>query len=692
MTIKTWNRCGKCNAGYAYEYENCPHCNEPQWACTTFKASVRDYGYDIETYPNIFTFSAKHIVSGRRFYFEISERVNQSLELYQLLLSLSKTNARMVGFNNIGFDYPVVHHFMLTHQYATVGTIYNKAMSIINSDDRFGHIIWPSDRIIEQLDLYKIHHFDNAARSTSLKTLQINMRSESVEDLPYKPGTVLTHDQMDKLKDYNDHDVDETIDFYFHSVEQIEFREELSDKYNRDLINHNDTKIGKDYFVKVLEEIQPGICYGSDRKPRQTIRQTIDLSEVVFPYISFTHPEFNRILNYFKLQKITETKGVFKDLHCTVNDFEYHFGVGGIHGSLNWAEIQSDNNFIIIDVDVKSYYPRLAIANKLYPAHLSSKFCDIYLDVYNQRQQHSKKEYPKINAMLKLALNGVYGDSNNPYSPFYDPQYTMSITINGQLLLCMLAEWLSNVESLKMIQINTDGLTVKIHHDKKPQLDMICQMWEEMTQLELESVEYKSMYIRDVNNYIAEYNDGKLKRKGAYEYELEWHKNHSSLIIQKAVEADLIHNVPVEETIRNCRDPYDFMIKAKVPRSNKLILNHPLLGEVEQQGTSRYYVSNLGGSLIKVAPPVKGAKVGQYKRKNGISDSYYHEILNQVGENWDERIHTKNKSKYTERRNEFEKGYLVSMCNNVKDFDWSNLNYQYYIDQALKLLNFDQCL
>lgn len=37
------------------------------------------------------------------------------------------------------------------------------------------------------------------------------------------------------------------------------------------------------------------------------------------------------------------------------------------------------------------------------------------------------------NAMLKLALNSVYGDSNNQYSVFYDPMYTMKITVNGQL-------------------------------------------------------------------------------------------------------------------------------------------------------------------------------------------------------------------------------------------------------------------
>jgi hypothetical protein len=35
------------------------------------------------------------------------------------------------------------------------------------------------------------------------------------------------------------------------------------------------------------------------------------------------------------------------------------------------------------------------------------------------------QEVPE-SAMLKLALNGVYGDSNNVFSVFYDPLFTMT--------------------------------------------------------------------------------------------------------------------------------------------------------------------------------------------------------------------------------------------------------------------------
>src|SRR5699024_7429724 len=136
--------------------------------------------------------------------------------------------------------------------------------------------------------------------------------------------------------------------------------------------------------------------------------------------------------------------------------------------------------------------------------------------VYQQRKGYAKGTAE--NAMLKLALNGVYGDSNNQYSPFYDPQYTMSITINGQLLLCMLAEALMQADAVQMIQINTDGLTIRCPRNLQPWVQQVQAWWEKMTSLELEAAEYSRMFIRDVNNYVAEYTDGKLKRKGAYEY------------------------------------------------------------------------------------------------------------------------------------------------------------------------------
>lgn len=764
----------KCECGHKYisTLHHCPKCNAPEWNSDFLPFNGLDWVYDIETYPNIFTADFMHPKTGTRLLFEVSDRKNQVVELYEFLLALEATGCRMVGFNNVGFDYPVIHNIIENIYFATVETIYDKASRIIHTswERRFDNLVWDSEVHIQQIDLYKIHHFDNENKKTSLKEIEFNLQMDSIEDLPYPPGTKLSNKQKPVLIKYNDHDVDATMLFYVKTIDMIEFREQLSEKYNRNFINHNDTKIGKDYFIMKLEEHLPGICYSYDtgsKKPRQTVRPHIDIGEVIFPYIKFQRSEFKMVKTWLSNFRIHKTKGVFeyitvtpemamsmrhelikvyklshedvpsiptnknlingillkdcfndlkhrndldrfefisgwKDksgLNCIIDNFAFDFGTGGIHGSVDSCIIQSDDNGIIIDVDVASYYPNLAIVNKLYPEHLSGQFCNIYNEIYDMR-----KLYPKgtpENAMLKLALNGVYGDSNSKYSPFYDSKFTMAITINGQLLLCLLAENLMKIPGLQMIQINTDGLTVKCPHDHRSSMDLICKWWESFTLLQLESNEYSRMFIRDVNNYIAEYmKDGKLKRKGAYCYgdDLKWEQNYSEQIVARAAEAALVKGTNIEQFVHNHSDDHDFMLRSKVNRTD-----HLMYGDTRVQRITRYYMAIAGSPLIKVAPPKAGCHIGQWKRKNGLSDYEYTTILNELGDMtgstlwapedldilgkpWDERINTKNRSKYENRETSFHDGYLVATCNDMSEFNRSNVNYQYYIDATKKLV------
>lgn len=297
-----------------------------------------------------------------------------------------------------------------------------------------------------------------------------------------------------------------------------------------------------------------------------------------------------------------------------------------------------------------SYYPSLAIVNRLYPAHLGETFCDIYADMKRQRVAF-KKGTPE-NLMLKLALNGVYGDSNNPYSPFYDPQYTMSITVNGQLLLCMLYESLRAVEGLSLVQANTDGLTVKVPRKRLTEVKERKAAWEASTRLDLEEATYRFMHIRDCNNYVAVYEDGKVKRKGAYEYDVEWHQNHSALVVKKAAEAAIVHGADIREFLECHADDHDFLLRTKVPRSSMLLADYGFGLTETVQNVSRYYISRTGPVLVKMMPP-----------------------LPKSPDKW--------------RKISVNKGLSVALCNTFRGIDRSNLDLGWYEEQAMKLVNFE---
>lgn len=616
---------------------------------------MSDYIYDIESYPNIFTLCVHEANNLHVQLFEVSHRRNDFPALQKFIKWLTTHNHRMVGFNNVGYDYPVLHH-MLSYPFEASATFaYAKTKQIIDTDwgDRFRNNIW--EPVVPQVDLSMIRHFDNQARRTSLKILEYNMRMDSIQDLPYKPGSILTSDQMDELITYNHHDVEATKQFYHETKSMIEFREQLSAKYDMDMTNFNDTKIGKNYFIEELEKASPGCCYDrtSGRKvKRQTLRPDgINLGEVILPTITFEQSEFTRVTEYIRSTTITKTKDApeFKDLTAVVNGFEYVFGTGGIHGSIESTIVRSDDDHMIVDLDVASYYPNLAIVNRFHPAHLGDLFCDLYGGLYEMRKQHKKGTLE--NAMLKLALNGSYGDTNSKFSPLFDPQMTMSVTINGQLQLCMLAEQLIKIPSLRMIQINTDGLTVHVPRIYRDHIEAIRKWWEEVTQLELESNEYKAMYIRDVNAYIAEKTDGTLKRKGKYCYkldpgqEMDWHQNLSALVVPMAAEAALVRGENIENFIRNHDDAFDFMLRAKVDRTSKL-----MYGETQIQNTSRYFIANHGEKLVKVMPP-----------------------------HWRKPDHW--------REFAINKGWLVRECNDIRDANPWDVNFDWYIKEVHKIVD-----
>jgi len=585
-----------------------------------------DFIYDVETYPNVFTLAVEHADAPLRWLFEISDRRNESSEICQFIYWLKDINARMVGFNNLGFDYPVLHMLVRMGR-ATPYQIYDKAMSIIKAskDEKFAVQIFPSDRIVQQIDLFKIYHFDNNARATSLKSLEFNMRSDSIQDLPFAVGSALDSDQIDVLKQYNQHDVAQTKKFYQQAGKMLAFREELMQKYpGKDWINFNDTKIGKEYFIMELEKaFVPCYEYGpKGRKPRQTLRPEIHLLDCILPWISFKRPEFARMLDWFKQQSITETKGVFKNLKATVNGFDFVFGLGGIHGSMESVVVESDDEYAIIDLDVTSYYPNLAIVNEFHPEHLGKQFCSIYKHLFEQRKQYPKKSAE--NAMLKLALNGVYGDSNSEHSVFYDPQFTMSITLNGQLLLCLLAEALFEIEGIQLVQVNTDGLTVRVRRSDVLRVERVKADWQMRTKLQLEQALYKAMFVRDVNNYIGLFSDGTTKRKGAYEWKADWHQNAGALVVPKVAEKVLVENAPIRETVENWPDRMDFMLRTKVPRSSYL-----QWGAGRVQNVTRYYIAKGGQPLTKWMPPLKGKTEW---RKIGVESGWNVQVCNDIAD------------------------------------------------------------
>jgi len=643
---------------------------------------IKEVG-DIEVYPNLFIYVGHSLESEERYEY-VLHASDEENTIGQFLDRMTDGIA-MMGFNNIGYDYPVLHHMLGMYRNVSAAetcmNIYRYSDNLIRSDEK--PWIKDSEVRIPQFDLFLMHHFNNKAKACGLKHIEIAMRMENVEDLPFTPGTYISKDDVSKVLSYCHHDVAATKQFALASKQEIELRKGLSKTYGLKLYDANDPKIGSEIILKFIAE-KMGIPHWEIRKMRTYRNGGLDLNDIILPYVKFDTPEFSSVLDKFKNTIVRDTKGDLKH-QMTFRGVPYDYGTGGIHACTASGSYHEDEEHMIYDIDVQSYYPNLAIRNKKAPQHLGDAFCEVYETIFETRKTFAKGT-PE-NYGLKIALNGVYGKSNDIYSYLYDPKFTMFITVNGQLLLSMLTEWILTSTNAVLLQANTDGITVRMPRSQYSIVQTLMKKWEELTGLVLEDAHYKSMFIRDVNNYLSVTTDNKYKFKGAFEIDKAWHKDQSHRIVSIAVARACIHGVSVEDTIMNHLDIdhyddlnvkshgiYDFCGSVRARGGARYEIEYFKDGKhvvVSTQKTNRYYVSNEGVYLRKVLPPdVNKKDILELQPSNQTN------IFDFID---DVKIDV-------ERKSYIEAGYTVTMFNRAFNGPY-DLNYDYYVNECNKILN-----
>ena len=574
--------------------------------------------YDIETLASCFTYTAFNI--------DTEEIVQYVLHKdrwdYNSLIMHLKSCKGHIGFNNVNFDYPVIHFILKSinkdsSREFIIKEIHDKATSIIEEQNQKNFVtsvsIKEREVLIPQLDLFKIWHYNNKARSTSLKALEISMNYPNVMEMPIDhKRTDISFNEITPILEYNLNDVLATYRFYTNSLPKIELRKSLITQFDIPCINWSDSRIGEQLILKLYTDKTKTNPW--DIKQMHTYRDSINLNDCILPYIKFKSDDFNKLLNKLKSKVIRETKGSISE-SVIYKGFKYDYGTGGIHGCIKPGVYESNEDYIIIDADVASLYPSLSITNGFYIEHLGKDFVDIYQSIINMRLEAKSEGNMVLSDGFKLAANSVYGKSNDINSFLYDPKFTMCITLNGQLLLTMLAEELvDRIKDMTVLQINTDGITLKIPNNQHSinAYYNICKNWEQQTKLQLEYVEYSKMVIRDVNNYLAVTTKGKVKYKGAFEVdkvvgsEPAYHKDNSFKIIPYALSQFFVNNIPIRNTIMNHTNVYDFCGRQKFGRDSYGQIHYlgykdGIAAELveKQQKNVRYYISNKGANFIK---------------------------------------------------------------------------------------------
>jgi hypothetical protein len=600
----------------------------------------RDWVHDYETLSNCFVAVFIDVRSDHKEIFVIHELRNDTEEFIQFLQKNILMREWHVSFNGLGFDSQITEYILRNEETLKNATgeqaanlIYKQAQDVINRQAEGEWLEYsPSDLQIKQVDVFRLNHWDNPAKRSSLKWIQYSMDWYNIQDMPIAHGKKITSlEEILMIIDYCINDVESTKKIMNISKKQISLRNKLSKDYKLDLYSASEPKISKELFLLFLSK-QLGTSKW-DLKQLRTHREEIHIGKILLPYLNFKTAPFQFLKKQFEklIVKGDETKGAFKYnvRYCNVPT---DFGLGGIHGANNSGVYSSDKDMIIMSSDVTSFYPNLAIRNKWSPAHLPKKeFCQLYEWFFDERRKIPKSD-PR-NYVYKIVLNSTYGLSNDKNSFLYDPEFTMRITINGQLSLALLYEMIQEgIPGAIPIMQNTDGLETKIPRKYQEKYYEICKEWEKLTKLELEHDTYDKIILGDVNNYIAIYNEKEVtkeqyesiksenphykfiesegkyfyqgtKCKGRFEFhDLALHKNKSFAIIPLAIYNHFVHNIAPEKTLKHNTNIFDYCAGKKskgdwfyyaeyLKDSKSEIIN--------LQPTIRYFVSNKGVKLIK---------------------------------------------------------------------------------------------
>ena len=566
---------------------------------------------DYETLKNCFVGVFKHYKQNTYKTFVIHKLRDDSEEFIKFLKENIKNKEYHISFNGIGFDSQVTHNILKHHKDwkgmdpdEKTQEIYTFAQNAIQKSNNREFQEFPEWNMkIKQIDVFKLNHWDNMAKRSSLKWIEYTMDWDNILDMPiHHESEITTQEELDIIIGYCINDVDATHEIYERSKQLIALRMNLSEEYNINLMNASEPRISKELFGYYLSKE-----LNIDKrtlKAMRTFRKVIKLDNIILPYVKFKTPEFNTLLERFQSVELDpqNIKGSFK--HAVVyQGVKTHFGLGGAHGANQQGIYEADDENIIMSSDVTSFYPMLAIKNGWSPAHLPSKeFCTLYEWFFTER-----KKVPKSNPMnyvYKIILNSTYGLSNDKNSFLYDPEFTMRITINGQLTLMMLYEMIMEAipNAVPLLQ-NTDGIETIIPKEYRNKYMEICKEWEEITSFNLEHDEYKKIILADVNNYIAINMEDKAKCKGRFESNnLALHKNKSKLVIPKAIYEYFVNGILPEDYLRINKNILDYCIGSKTNSGWQVVadsLEDGILKQENLQKINRYYISDKGVKLIK---------------------------------------------------------------------------------------------
>jgi len=332
---------------------------------------------DVECYQNYFMVGVRNIETGRVRAFE---RFNDVLFDWQDLARIVG-NCRLVTFNGNNYDLPMV---FLALSGASNAMLKKASDQIIlrnlkswQFEKQYG-LRYPK---INPIDLIEV-----APGQASLKIYGGRVHTALMQDLPIEPDAFIGDVEREQLVKYNANDLNATVDLYNKLLPQIELREKMSDEYGIDLRSKSDAQIAEAVLKLKIEELT-GV------KPlRPEVPAGTKFRYQVPEFISYRTQPLREVLNMVRRSDfvVSDTGGIempdeLANAKVAIGNSVYRMGIGGLHSSEETVCHLADDDVVLLDRDVASYYPSIILNQGLYPKHLGRAFLKVYSKIVEER-------------------------------------------------------------------------------------------------------------------------------------------------------------------------------------------------------------------------------------------------------------------------------------------------------------------
>lgn len=631
-------------------------------------------------------------------------------DLFSLLYWLQQ-KADYFGYNNRKYDRLMLSALLMYYNQfdkpsKLITFLYETSQRVIRSSnndtlwtDNFTSLILRNNVAFRDLDLFQIFrldHYHKSLKQTSINIKWYNLKEYIMppigdldrhyyhERLPEAKGMTdrelnihyrnvferfIPREYLQEIADYNDNDVYIVAELIRMNQEEVLLRYRISEEYNVDVFSASRSTIADKVIVKLYSKytgLHPKAFIDT-----KTIRRKILVSEILSDKVAFSTPELNDILSGIRSLTLRGEKGEF-DREFTFMSTSYTIATGGLHSNEIPAVYVEDDEHIIVDRDVASYYPNMIRSLKVCQKHLIPKAWFRIADtIVDERLEHKhlakdkslddkeRDKHATAAACLKIVANaGIFGKMGSEKSFLCDKKAMYQVTINGQLFLLMLIEKLE-LAGIHVISANTDGIVTIVPRKLEKTADDICHWWEKHLGLELEFTYYTKYVTEGVNSYLTIKRGGSSKFKGRMNPKMfleDLSKGYNSPIVAKCVTEYFINGTPVMETLRNAKSILDFCRTQNVNHKYRLEFTHVVDGKIVTdivQRNTRFYISSTGGTLMKVESMGWNEHNEEQVKKSSLCA-----------------------------------GQRVSICNTVDDTDISelNVNYLYYYNEAMAII------